>query len=144
MILDLQNLFSNAQAVTADAVSENIIDTGAPGLAYNGQAIGRDVGIGPWGLYVFAHVVETFLTTVSLSIQIRTKAADADISSGATTLFTGPAIVVATLVAGYRFALPPLFRGVLRYVGLFYDVSTSATAGKITAGVALTKQENPA
>lgn len=146
MIIDALNLFSDEQAITADAASTNIIDTqpqATTGYVTTGRSavtILRDAGIGQ-DLKVFGYVGTVFATIVTLTISLQT---DADVAFGsAVTLWTTPAIPLATLVAGYRFKFPPVISPTERYLRLFYDVSTSATTGTITAGLCLVDQNNP-
>lgn len=134
MIFDSTNLFSDAQAVTASAASTNIIDLGVtdtPQHAVN--AITRDIGKGrPIDMRV--QVVTTFNTLTSIVVGIETD--DNTGFSSATTVLSSPAVLLASLVAGYIFPLQWVPRGTLeRYVRLYYTVAgTSATLGKITAG----------
>ena len=47
MIFDRTLLFSNAQAITADAASTDIVDLGATGTVYGAAAaLNRDIGKG--------------------------------------------------------------------------------------------------
>lgn len=141
MILDDTLVLSDAQAITADAGSSNIIDLGAAGTAYgHAAAVRRDIGIGT-EIPIIVNVVETFATLTSLAISVQV---DDDAAFGSpTTIATGPTIAAATLVAGYRFTFPAeLPEGTSeRYLRLFYDVTgTSATAGKITAAIVAGRQ----
>lgn len=122
MILDRQNLFSDAQPVTATAASTDAIDLGAA----------RDVGPGrPVGL--FAQVVEDFDNLTSLTVAVQT--ADDEAFAAPTTLIEATA-PLADLKAGYRFAPLHLPAGVKRYLRLNYVVNGVApTTGKITAGL---------
>lgn len=145
MILDKQNMFSEAQAVTADAGSTNIIDTQSSAYvtAFNNASILRDVGnaLDP-NLRVFACVTTSFATIVSMNIILQT---DADVAFGSpVVLWTSRLFLLAEMVAGFQFPLPNVPSKCERYLRLFYDVNTSATAGAITAGLVLDKQLNPA
>lgn len=145
MILDKQLMFSEAQAVTADAGSTNVIDTQSQAITttFNNVSIARDVGNGlDPNLRVFASVTTTFLTVVSMSIQLQT---DTDVAFGsAVILWTSRLFLLAELVAGFQFlSLPSVPSRCKRYLRLFYDVNTSATAGNITAGLVLDRQLNP-
>ena len=131
MILDNQTLFSNAQAITADAGSTNQID-----LSPLGASIIRDIGPGSQ-VPLFIQVVEAFndLTSLTVSVQV-----DNDRSFGSpTTVVSTAAIPLASLVAGYKFNLdfvPRLTNE--RYMRVYYDVTgTAPTTGKITAGISL-------
>jgi hypothetical protein len=136
MILDATLLFSENQAVTATAISENVIQFPANGIVpYEAAAIARNLGAGDH-IPLLIQVTEAFATLTSLTITIETSAA-AGLTS-ATVLASSGAIPVASLIAGYR----PTFTRVLPdglllpFLGLRYTVGGSnATAGKITAAL---------
>lgn len=119
MILDEQALFSDKQAVTADAASSNLIKVG--GNIAKGTPV-----------EVLCQVMEEFTGLTSLEVKIQTCDTEngvyADIASSG-------AIAVANLVAGYRFSLKFLPNGVKKFIRLYYDVTGTGTAGTITAGV---------
>ena len=130
MILDANTLFSNAQAITASAGSDNAVDAGAD----------RDVG-GGRPVEVFAQVVEDFATLTSLKVGLQT--ADDAAFAAPVTLQETAAIPAASLKAGYQFALSTLPKGCRRYLRLYYTVAgTAATAGAVTAGLVLDRQSN--
>lgn len=141
MHLDAQNLFSDAQALTATAVSTNYIDLGAtatPALAP--AALKRDIG-GNYDIPLLVQVVESFAggTSVAVAIQM---AADSAFTSPQT-VATSAAIPVADLKAGYKFSIPTIPPGAnLRYMRLNYTVVGVPTGGKITAGIAAGLQTN--
>lgn len=131
MILDSQTLFSNAQAITADAGSTNQID-----LSPIASSVILDIGPGN-PVPLFIQVVETFNTLTSLTVSVQV---DNDSAFGSpTTVVSTAAIPLASLVAGYKFNLdfvPRLTNE--RYMRIFYDVTgTNPTLGKITAGISL-------
>jgi hypothetical protein len=134
MILDRQNLFSSAQALTSTgaAASTDIIDLGSS----------RDIGAGEI-LEIIAEVDTTFTSGGSATLVV---ALQTDTSSGfgsAVTLATGSTIAVAQLSAGAELAKFRIPRGVLRYLRLVYTVGTAAmTAGSVTAGVVLSRQDS--
>ena len=133
MILDKQNLFSNEQAITDTADSENIIDLGLDASdVFNPNEKNAEL---------LVQVVEDFATLTSLTVSVQT---DADAAfSDPTTLFSSAAVAAASLLAGYKFKLPNLSEGLEQYVKLVYTVAGSdATAGKITAGLVIDKQTN--
>lgn len=143
MIFDAQTKFSAAQAVTATAVSTNVIDLGAAGIPYGGSvALTRDFGVTD-KIPLAIQVVANFATLTSLTVSVETD--DNEAFSSATTVATTPAIPVAQLVAGYQFTIDDIpFRTRERYVRLRYTVGGSnATAGAITAGVVTALQRNP-
>ena len=122
MILDEQALFSDKQAVTADAASTNVIKVGG------NIAKGTPVEI-------LAQVVEQdFATLTSLEIKVQT-ATDSAFTTPIDLASTGT-ILANALKIGYRASLKFLPNGVKNYIRLYYDVTGSnATAGKITAGI---------
>lgn len=125
MLYDLENLFSNNQAVTADAASTNIIKLAAGQL--------KEVAFGtPISLRI--QVTEDFETLTSLNIKVQT-ASDEAFTSPVDLAATG-AIAAADLKAGYVAPINFIPKGNLGYMRLYYDVTGSnATAGKITAGI---------
>lgn len=144
MILNKNLLLSDGQAITATAISENVIQWPANGIPVGeAAAIVRNLGAGT-PLPVLIQVIETFATLTSLTITIET-ADNAALSSGAVVLASSGAIPAATLVAGHR----PTFTRFMpdatlkEFFGLRYTVGGSnATAGKITAAVATEAQAN--
>lgn len=124
MILDLENLFSDQQVITASASSTNVIK------------LPKNIAKGnPVPLLIQA--TENFATLTSLTVSVRTSAT---VSAGAlvspTVLATTAAIPVASLKAGYKFPLNFVPNGNDNYVDLLYTVTGSnATTGKITAGI---------
>ena len=131
MILDSQTLFSNAQAIVADAGSTNQID-----LSPIASSVILDIGPGN-PVPLFIQVVESFNTLTSLTVSVQV---DNDSAFGTpTTVVSTAAIPLASLVAGYKFNLdfvPRLTNE--RYMRIFYDVTgANPTLGKITAGITL-------
>jgi hypothetical protein len=136
MILDMNLTLSEAQAVTATAISENVIQWPAMGTPpLSSSALTRNLGAGN-EIPVLIQVVENFATLTSLTITLETSAA-ANLTSS-TVLYTTGAIPVASLVAGYRTSMRWLPDAtMLEYLGLRYTVAGSnATAGAITAAIA--------
>tara|TARA_X000001316_G_C922083_1_gene36887 strand:+ start:2928 stop:3359 length:432 start_codon:yes stop_codon:yes gene_type:complete len=134
MIFDAQSLFSDAQAITADAASTNVLDLGAAGTPKHAKAaITQDVGRGR-DVPIRIQVVEDFNTLTSLDIAIEV---DNDEAFGSATVVSTVTVLLADLVAGYVAPTVYLPRGVNeRYVRLNYNVNgTNPTTGKITAGL---------
>lgn len=135
MLLDMQSLFSDAQAITVTAASTNVIDLGAPGTPQHAKApITQDFGKGR-PVQLLTQIVEDFATLTSLTITMQKDTVE-NFSSPETVMTTG-AIPVADLTAGKRFAPFYLPEGIdQRFLRLNYTVTgTTATAGKITAGL---------
>lgn len=139
MILSNQNLFSDDQAVTATAVSTNVIDLGAPGTAYGAAAaFHQDIGKGA-SIPVLVQVTEDFDNLTSLTVAIETGSSD---SLG--TVVASQTIALADLIAGKQLNIKCLPNGVdERYLGLRYTVTgPTPSAGKITAGITMGVQTN--
>lgn len=135
MIWSLQDLFSNEQAITASAASSNVIDLGAPDTVLNGPyPLNRDIGRGTRVPFLI-QVTEAFATLTSLTPSLQVS--DSEAFSVYRTVWTGQAVPLAQLVAGYQFELLGLPQKVdLRYARLYFTVGGSnATAGKVTAGI---------
>lgn len=123
MIADKQSQFSDAQAVTADAASTNVIDLGTayPGMGFGDFAgnivINCDVALGG--------------TTPTLVVQLQQDDNSA-FDSAATILSTAS---VSALAAGAQLvmAIPP---GLIteRYIRLNYDVGGTSPTVTLTAG----------
>jgi len=136
MILDRQNLFSLNQAITASAVSTDVIDLGPEMWAGNAGS-DREIPIE-------LTVTETFTSAGATTLQI-------ELQSSVNEAFSVPikhkltdVIAKADLAVGKvltkAIAIPP---DVKRYVRLNYVVATGPfTAGKITAGVTSSRQTN--
>ncbi|WP_374387080.1 Bbp16 family capsid cement protein [Brevundimonas sp.] len=142
MIFDAQTRFSNAQAVTSTAASTNTIDLLAAGIPYGASAaVARDQGV--FGIPLHIQVVESFATLTSLTVSVQTD--DNDAFSSATTVIATQAIPAADLTAGYVFNIGEIpLKTRERYLRLNYTVAgSSATAGKITAGIVAASQRNP-
>ena len=85
MILDKQNLFSEDQAITATAVSTNVIDMGTDNALVNSPNE-KDVEL-------FVQVTADFATLTSLTVSLYT---DSDVAFGSATLLFSSAAVSMT------------------------------------------------
>lgn len=136
MIFDQQTLLSDAQAITADAASTNVIDLGPikSGLV-------RDIGKG-MQIPLRIQVVETFnnLTSMTFALQVD----DNEAFASPKTVWVSGSILLATLKAGYVVVTEYIPRGTdERYLRLYYDITgTAPGTGKITAGVTMGNQSN--
>lgn len=133
MILDAQNMFSDDQAITATAISENVLDLGVPGTPVKGSQLERDIGPGT-KIPLLVQVTEDFDALTSLSISIEVSAA-AGLTSAK--VLATQSILLADLVAGKQLSIDCIPNDAdLRYLGLRYTVvGTNPTVGKITASV---------
>ena len=128
MILDYENMFANDQAVTATAVSANVVALGPEG----GDGAGRKIVIA---------VTETFLTLTSLAIVLQTD--DNEAMSSAVDVLTTQAFVAAELVAGFLIEIPIPAIEMEAYARLnFVIVGTTETTGTVKAGIVLDTQTN--
>ena len=130
MLFDKENLFSDNQAITADAASTNVINLAKGKL--------KEVAFGtPIPIRIQATQGFTVTGTVSLNIKVQTD--DNEAFSSPTTLVETGAISSTDLVAGYVAPIKFVPKGNEKYMRLYYDVTISSggsiTAGKIFAGV---------
>lgn len=143
MIFSVQQMLSDGQAVTATAISENVIDLGLPSTPYRAKAaLNQDIGKGAQVPFLF-QITEDFThaTSSDLTITLEVSAA-----AGLTSpqVIATETIAFADLVAGKQTFLQYLPNGVdLRYLGArFTSSSGDFTGGKITAGVTMGNQTN--
>ena len=135
MLLDSLNQFASAQAITADAISENVIDLGPLGGATANTI--RDIGAGKT-LYLHI-VVSTTLDSAADGTSLITSLESSAVVglTSATVHYTGPDIEEATLVAGAwiaeGIAIPA--GAYLQYLGLRFNVGSEEdfTSGAINA-----------
>lgn len=145
MLIDFQELFSDAQAITADAISTYVINL----LPTGGGAIGAGAAGGPSAntvarigdgkpLYLYVRVDTTFDSVADTSSLITSLESDDNTSlSSATVHWTSADIEEATLVAGYWIAkgvpIPP--GDYQKYLGLRFNVGAEEnfTAGAVSA-----------
>lgn len=143
MILDKQNLLSDAQSLAVAAgshLSTNTIDLGASGTSpILGQLAARDVGQGE-PLDLLVQVVTTATGGTSVQAQV-VQADDAALSSNLEVLAESGVIPTAQLVAGYQFKVAFVPIGVTkRYLGVRYVTVGTHTAGAVTAGIVADRQ----
>jgi hypothetical protein len=136
MLIDQQNQFSAAQAVTAtgSTPSTNTVDLG----------VARDISGAVSGpLYLLCEVVTPFTSggSATLQVQVQTSPDNATWS----TVDQSDAIPAAALVQGYKFLPNKLGGATSRYVRLNYVVGTAVmTAGAVTAGLVPSLDVQPA
>lgn len=139
MILSKQLLFSDDQAITATAISTNVVDLGVAGTPYGGKAaLHQDIGKGT-KIPILIQVTADFNTLTSLTIAIETGAA-----ATLATVVISKSVVLADLVQGYQFVVEVLPNEIdERYLGVRYTVvGTNPTTGTITAGITMGNQTN--
>ena len=129
MIFDMENLFSNAQAVTASAASTNVIDLGSV----------RDIGPGnPIDLTIqLTADAGGTSPTIKAGVQIDT----AENFSSAVTV--AESAVISGGKAGDQFSLNYVPNGTKgRYVRLYYTTTGSSPTHAVTAGLSMGTQTN--
>lgn len=130
MITDAQLTFSDAQAITVDAASANQIDlTAARNLARSGARNMRLVIL----------VTTAFADTTSIAASVRQSAA-ANMGSP-DIIAVGPTVAVANLTKGaVLLDIPfpdPSPVAAKQFLDVYYDVTGTATAGAVWAGIVL-------
>lgn len=130
MILDKATLFSDDQAITADAVSTNIVDLG---VAARGISQGEPVKL-------LIQVTAAFNTLTTLIVSVQQDAVEALSSPEELATTT---LVLADLVVGAKFFITFVPRNDERYLRLNYNVTgTDPTTGAITAGLLIDDQDS--
>lgn len=140
MIVDNTLVFSDGQAVTADARSTNIVDIGAAGTAFgHAAAVPRDIGKG-CDIPIVLQVTEAFdaLTSIKVSLQ-----SDNDVAFGSVKEIASKTYLLAELTLGARLSFPAeIPEGAdERYLSLYYDITGSApSVGKFFAAIVAGRQ----
>ena len=128
MITDKLLKVSSAQAVTATAVSADVIDL----------SVARDVGAGD-DIYFHFSVDETVTAAGAATVDLQVVVSDAAALTNPVVVACSGSVPKADLVAGKRIALcvsPMVESTGKRYMGARYVVATGPlTAGKFTAQV---------
>lgn len=138
MPYDALLMFSNAQVVTATAVSTDVLDLGLPSVNPRSATGARFIvshGAGNAGDFALVcKVGADFAGLTSIDVQLQVS----NDNSAYTTIATTGAIPLSKLKAGYEFGfhgLPLEAKG--RYLRLNYVVTGTGTGGgQITAGIA--------
>ena len=139
MIFSAEQLFSDDQAITATAVSTNVVDLGAPGTPYDAAAaLNQDIGKGA-KVPILIQVTEVFTNLTSLKIAIETGS-----TTSLGTEVISKTVLLDDLVQGYQFPFMVLPNEIdERYLGVRYTVTgTAPDSGKITAGITMGNQTN--
>ena len=140
MYIDSQLEFSDSQAITATAISTNVIDTlvttGAAASTqgtYTVTNTSLDLGQSNEPLYlVVVSNGATFTGTGTITVSLESSAA---VGLGSSTVhYTGPAVTATSITAGYRYCTIALPHGdYLRYLGLRYTCSGTPATGTFDA-----------
>tara|TARA_R100001086_G_scaffold209838_1_gene125649 strand:- start:223 stop:651 length:429 start_codon:yes stop_codon:yes gene_type:complete len=138
MIFSAQQLFSDDQAITATAVSTNVIDLGVAGTPFDSNQLNQDVGKGN-KIPFLAQVTEDFNNATSVEIAIETGA-----TTALGTVIISETVLLADLLTGKQMVLEVLPNQLTeRYLGLRYTVvGTAPTTGKFTSGITMGNQTN--
>lgn len=123
MFIDSQLLFSDAQAVSADAASTNLIDLAVARRIFNGT---------PLAIVIQVDVAaDTASGDETYSFNIQT---DDNASFSSATTLIAHAIDKASLTAGSLHFIPiPIDGAVERYLRLYYDVGGTTPSVTVTA-----------
>lgn len=123
MIIDAQNLFSDAQAITADANSTNVIDLGVGRNLFDGE---------PMAVVLIVDVAADATTgDETYEFEVHT---DDNASLSSSTQLIAQTIAAAALTAGSQHVIPvPVGVSLERYLGLKYDVGGTTPTITVTA-----------
>lgn len=123
MLLDSQLLFSDAQAITADAASTNIVDLGIARNIFDGE---------PMAVVLTVDVAADGTTTdETYEFQIET---DDNASFSSATDLLVHSIGYASLTAGSQHILPiPVGAAVEQYMRVYYNVGGTSPSVTVTA-----------
>jgi hypothetical protein len=140
MYIDRNLEFSDAQAITATALSTNVYDTlgiaaGAGSVGINGGNVTTDLG---QAADIYLVLIATSAAAGGDSAKTLTVTLESDstdnLATSATVHFSTGAITGANITAGARLATLKLPHGLYeRYLGLRYTVSASFTAFTVDA-----------
>ncbi|RKX24208.1 MAG: hypothetical protein DRP45_08715 [Candidatus Zixiibacteriota bacterium] len=130
MIFSNEAIFSDDQAITADAASTNIIDMG----------VAADLGKGV-PMPILVQVTEAFNNLTSLKVTLQV---DDNASFSSAKDVQSATMVLADLTQGAQFPFNYVPQGTdERYWRLNYDVTgTAPTTGKVVAGLTMGNQSN--
>ena len=140
MILDLESMFSDDQALTIDAVSTNVIDLGAPGTPpLSAVALSRDIGPGTPIDILIQLTVDSGGTSPTLQVNLEKDTVEG--FGSAEVVASSPILVDG--VAGDRLAIQWIPDGAdQRYLRLNYDIEGTTPTYTVTAGIVLGRQSN--
>ncbi len=125
MILDAQLMFSDAQAITADAASTNIIDLGSV----------RQIAVGTPMAVLVGGDVSADITTTDETYSVNIQTDDNAAFSSPTTVSTN-VITAANLAAGAKHIISVPQAGMERYMRVYYDVGGTTPTVTLTAFLA--------
>lgn len=141
-VADANLLFSDDQAVTATAISTNVLDLAEMGTIANYSAAHSRYMLGTT-IPILVKVTANFATLTSLTVTIESDST-ADLATSPTVHASGPTIAVASLLVdtdliGFDFLPGGVYE---RYLGLRFTVAGSdATAGTVFAALGMAKSQ---
>ncbi|AZR94974.1 hypothetical protein BBB39_15305 [Bordetella trematum] len=138
MILDKSNEFSDSQAITATAVSTNVIDLNPS----NKNPI-QDIGAGE-PVWLVVQADETAAAAGAATVTITLESSAAPSMTSPTVHFSSGALALSALTAGATLVRTRLASGdYKRYLGVRFSVSTGPlTAGAFSAFIVKDVQAN--
>ncbi|MFZ8932382.1 MAG: Bbp16 family capsid cement protein [Bacteriovoracaceae bacterium] len=132
MIIDIENVFSEHQAVTATAASTNVVDLGA-----KPNQVQADVEKGRMSLLV--QITEAFDNLTDLKISFETDDAE---NFGTAEEVASKTVVLADLTLGKKVYMA-IVPGLKRYIRMNYTVNGVApTVGKVYSALVFDDQLN--
>lgn len=143
MIWDMQSLFSWDQAITASAVSTNVIDQGPVGTPISSTVpLRRDLGAGG-PVPLRTQITQAFNNLTSLEAILQTSDDEA-FGSGVVVVGRSGAVALADLKVGTVLAPNYVPQGAAkRYLRMSYVVvGTAPTTGKVSSGIVTGHQTN--
>lgn len=143
MIFSINQEFSDDQAITATAISTNVLDLGLPGTPQGAVApLNQDVGKGN-KIPILVQVTEDFTHATSSDLTITLEVSAAAGLTSPVVLAT-ETIAFADLKVGKQMFNQVVPDGAdLQFLGVRYTVGTTVfTAGKIQAGITMGNQTN--
>ena len=127
MILDKNNIFSNAQSVTATTTATDTLDLGEGDL-------------GPAeGISLFVNVQEPYTGSGTMTVELKTAStltSTGTLQGGGTTIATYP-LENQALIQGGKVLAARLPQGLSRYCAINYQVVGALSTGTITAGLVM-------
>lgn len=131
-IQDAELILSDDQALVATADSTNTIDLGA-GIDHLNSAIVLNAGESMRHQFLNVLVTTSFAAATSYQFALQDSADD---SSFAATEIITPAIVIATLIAGYVVLRTPIPSNIRRYIKMVYtEAGSTENAGTVSAWI---------
>jgi len=138
MIFSEQLLFSDQQAITVDAVSDNVIDLSALSPLITSRI---DIGVGIL-IPILIQVVAGFDTSANTLI-VSLEHSDTEGSGYEKIVSTIAKPTSEMTEAGFQFPINHFVRNMdKRFLRIDYNVSANLVGGKITAGIVMSAQGN--